>query len=152
IGRNAWHLSPALGRVLTPPLYDSGVTTDVGANDRGTGPAWIWANCPLDERTNVRLRALRVWMQMCAQSKRCLVYHSPINPDGLASFDPGLPAAFRTLLTNMAREYGVPFEDYSDLLPSNSFRIPYLGRTDPVHLNADGLGELARHLGDATHR
>ena len=115
-----------------------------------TGPLWTEAECPLDDGSPAVV-ALAHLLDVCAAEGRCFVYHGPVNPDGMGSFEPGLLPRFRALVARMVAERRVPYGDYTDALPASAFRTPLMARPDAIHLNQTGRAWLATRLAQDVH-
>jgi hypothetical protein len=142
----ASHLPRSWSKHLIPARYEVNLGSEAAPL---AGPLWGNERCPLDD-DSPEVVALRHLLDACAAERRCFIYHGPINPDGMGSFEPGLLARFRALITRMTKERNVPFHDYTDDLPASGFRKPFAGRPDAIHIAESGRLWLASELAKET--
>ena len=113
------------------------------------GPLWTRDRCRFDPNS-AQVRAVKRIIEMCAETGRCLLYHSPINPAGRTLFEDGLLGEFGLDMAAWTRQESVNFRNYSMLVAASGFNLPpheSVFRADAVHLNAKGRNKLAGLLG-----
>jgi hypothetical protein len=137
-------LPEAWAAALTPQPYTAPALVE--ASPKGVS-LWTRARCTCDAG-GANGRALARIVEMCAATQRCLLYAGPVNPEGVASFEPGMVEEFVALVARMAETHGVLFRDWTRALPASSFGEPRFGRPDAIHPAADGQAALAELLAD----
>lgn len=143
--RTAERLSPRLGALarhifVQPPVVDFAIPVDP-ARDYLASRQIIQLSPPTRST-----RALDGMIRLCATEKRCLLYHTPVNPDAIRYFEPGLLDDFVAYVHARTTGTDVPFVDLRNAAPPDQFTRRPNGTPDGIHLTPAGYTTFAPQL------